>query len=69
MLLIALNISRKKNSKYVNIYGVNRLYFIVDKIDGFTEEKEEIKFLNFVFTQNDSEVIEEYAELWNELKI
>ena len=26
-------------SDYVNIYSVNPLYFIIDEIDGYTEEK------------------------------
>ena len=30
----------KKYSKYVNIHCVNPLYFIVDNVDGFIEEKE-----------------------------
>ena len=30
----------KKDSKYVNIHNVNPLYFIVNKVDGFTEENE-----------------------------
>ena len=28
-----------KYSGYVNIYSVNPLYFIIDEIDGYTEEK------------------------------
>ena len=28
-----------KYSNYVNIYSVNPLYFIIDDIDGYTEEK------------------------------
>ena len=28
-----------KYSDYVNIYSVNPLYFIIDEIDGYTEEK------------------------------
>ena len=30
-----------KDSKYVNIHSVNPLYFIVDEVDGSTEEKME----------------------------
>ena len=30
----------KKDSKYVNIHSVNPLYSIVDKLDGFIEEKQ-----------------------------
>ena len=31
----------KKDSEYVNIHSINPLYFIVDKVDGSIEEKEE----------------------------
>ena len=31
----------KKDSEYVNIHSINSLYFIVDKVDGSIEEKEE----------------------------
>ena len=44
-----------KGSKYLNIYNVNPLYFIVDKVDGFIEEEEEEegnKYLNFTSTDN-----------------
>ena len=39
----------KKNG-YVNICGVNLLYFTVDKVDCFIEEKDENKYLNFSST-------------------
>ena len=59
---------KKKDSKYVNIHSVNLLYFIVDKLDGFIEEKEGKRYLSFAFTDNNKKIIEKYAELWNELK-
>ena len=59
----------KKDSKYVNIHRVNPLYFIVVKVDGFIEEKEESRYLNFAFTDNSSEVLKKYTELWNGIKI
>ena len=37
----------KKNSRYVNIHRGNPLYFIVDRVDGFIEQKEGCKYLNF----------------------
>ena len=61
-------ITKKKDSKYVNIHSVNLLYFIVDKLDGFIEEKEGKRYLSFAFTDNNKKIIEKYAELWNELK-
>ena len=58
----------KNDSKYVNIHSVNPLYFIVDKVDGFIEEKEGNKYLNFAFTDNNTEVLKKYAEIWNGIK-
>ena len=56
-----------KDSKYMNINSVNPLYFIVDKLDGFIEEKERSKYLKFAFTDNSKEVLKKYAELWDEI--
>ena len=53
----------KNDSKYVNIHSVNPFYFIVDKVDGFIEEKKGNKYLNFAFTDNNTEVLKKYAEL------
>ena len=56
-----------KDSKYVNINSVTPLYFIIDKLDGFIEEKERSKYLKFAFTDNSKEVLKKYAELWDEI--
>ena len=59
----------KKDFKYVNIHSANPLSFVVDKVNGFIEEKEGSKYLNFGFTYNNSEVLKKkYAELWNGIK-
>ena len=52
----------------MNIHSVNALYSIVDKVDGFTEEKEGNKYLNFAFSDNNSEVLKKYAKPWNGIK-
>ena len=54
----------KKGSKYVNIHRVNSLYFIVDKVDVFIEEKEGNKYLNLSSTDNNRE---KYIEPWDEI--
>ena len=46
----------------------NPLYLIVNKVDGFIEEKEGNKYLNFAFTDNNSEVLKKYAEIWSRIK-
>ena len=48
--------------------SVNPLYFILDKVDSFIEEKEGNKYLNFALTDNNVEVLEKYIELWKGIK-
>ena len=62
-----MNISQKKDFKYVNIHSVNPPHLIVNKADDFIEEKEGSKYLNLTFTDNNSEVLKKYAELWNRI--
>ena len=52
----------------MNIHRVNTLYFIVDKVDGFIEEKYENKYLDFASTDKNKEVLKKYTELWNGIK-
>ena len=61
----------------MNLHSVNPLFFIlfysvfnfiVDKVDGFIEEKEGNKYLNFAFTDNNKEVLKKYAEVRNGIK-
>ena len=58
----------KEDSKYLSIDSVNPLYFIVDEVDGFSEEKEWSKYLNFSSTDNRKEVLKKYIELWDKIK-
>ena len=58
----------KKDSKYVNIHSVNPLYFIVNKVHVFIEEREGNKYVNFASTVNSKEVLEKYIELWDGIK-
>ena len=43
----------------------NPLYFIVNIVDGFIEQKEGNKYLNFAFTDSNSVVLKKYAEIWS----
>ena len=45
-----------KKPEYI-INSVNRLYLLVDEIDGFIEEKEGDKYLNIALTDSNSEVL------------
>ena len=56
-----------KKDKYA-INSVNLLYLIVDEVYGFIEEKEGSKYLNFAFTNSNSEVLKKYAEIWSGIK-
>ena len=57
MIFITLDRSQKKDSKYVNTHSVNLLYFIVDKLGRFIEEKEGSKYLVFASKDNNKEVL------------
>ena len=62
-----------KDSKYVNIHGVNPLYLIIGEADGSIEcssykEKNGNKYLTFADTDKNKEVLEKYTALWDEIK-
>ena len=41
---------------------------IINRIDGFIEEKNSDKYLNIADTDRNSEVLKKYAEVWNGIK-
>ena len=45
------------------------MYLIINKVDGFIEEKEGNKYLHFAFTDNNSEVLKNMKKLGVESKI
>ena len=51
-----------------NVNSVNLLYLMINRIDGFIEEKNRDKYLNIVSTDRNSEVLRKYSEVWNRLK-
>ena len=57
-----------KDSDYVKIYSVKSLYLIIDKVDGFIEEKNENKYLTLVSTDKNKKVLTKYTKLWNGIK-
>ena len=57
-----------KKDKY-QINSVNLLYLLVHEVDGFTDEKEASKYLDFAFTDSDSEVLKNTQKSVVELKI
>ena len=57
-----------KGSDYMKINNVSPSYLIIDKVDGFIEEKNGNKYLNLVSTDKNKEVLIKYTELWDEIK-
>ena len=44
------------------------MYFIIDKIDGYTEESIGNKYLTLISKIKNKEVLTKYRELWNNIK-
>ena len=77
-----LNLDKKKTSINLDIYyigyatkkpgwnvnSVNPLYLMINRIDGFIEEKNGDKYLNIASTDKNSEVLRKYSEVWNRIK-
>ena len=57
-----------KDPDYIRINSVNPLYLIIDKVDGFIEEKNENKYLTLISTDDNKEALIKYTELWNKIK-
>ena len=51
-----------------NVNGVNPLYLMINRTDGFIEEKNGDKYLNISNTDRNSEVLKKYSEVWNGIK-
>ena len=57
-----------KDFDYVNTHSANPLHLIIDKVDGYTEEKNGNKYFNLASTDKNKEVSIKYTELWDEMK-
>ena len=51
-----------------NVNSVNPSYLMINKLDGFIEEKNGDKYLNIASTDRNSKVLRKYSELWNGIK-
>ena len=57
------------NIKYFkNLDSANSLYLTFNNVDGYIEESNENKYLIFASTDKNKEAVENYTELWNEIK-
>ena len=61
-------ITIKNISDYESINSVNPLYLIIDKVDGYIEEKYGNKNLTFASTDENKKVLEKYTKLPNQIK-
>ena len=50
------------------INSVSPIYLVVHEVDDFIEEKEGNKYLNVAFTDSNSDVLKNYAEIWSRIK-
>ena len=51
-----------------NVNSVNPLYLMINRTDGFIDEKNGDKYLNIASTDRNSEVLKKYSEVWNGIK-
>ena len=56
------------NKNEWNFNSVNPLYLMINRTDGFIEEKDGVKYLNTTNTGRNSEVLKKYSDVWNGIK-
>ena len=61
-------ITIKKIGDCKKIHSVNSLYLVIVEVDGHIEEENWSKYLVFDYADENKEVLEKYAELWNGIK-
>ena len=61
-------ITIKSVSDYENINSANPLYLIIDDVDGYIEENNGNKYLNFASPDKNKKVLEKYTKFWNKIK-
>ena len=52
----------------MDVNSVNPLYLMINRIDGFIEEINSIKYLSIANTEKNSEVLKKSSEVWNGVK-
>ena len=57
-----------RGSDYEKINSVNPLYLIINKVNGYIEEKNGSKYLIFDSADKNEEVLKKYNELWDGIK-
>ena len=51
-----------------NVNSVNPLYLMINRIDGFVEEKNANKYLNIVDTARNNEILKKYNQVFDGIK-
>ena len=51
-----------------NVNSVNPLYLMINRIDGFIEEKDGDKYLNIADTDRNSEILKKYKDVWSGIR-
>ena len=51
-----------------NVNSGNPLYLMINRIDGFIEEKDGDKYLSIASTDRNSEVLKKYSQVWSRIK-
>ena len=51
-----------------NDNSVNPLYLMINRIDGFIEEKDGDKYLNIADTDRNSEILKKYEDVWSGIR-
>ena len=54
-----------KDSKYIKINGINSIYLIFNKVNGYFEEINGNKYLTLVPTNEKKEKIKKYEKFWS----
>ena len=53
---------------FKNVNGKNSLYLVFNNVDAYIEENNKDKYLIFALTDKNKEELENYTELWDEIK-
>ena len=59
-------LSQKKSEYKIN--SVNPLYLMINRIDGFIEDRNGDKYLNIASTDRNGEALKKYSKVWNRIK-
>ena len=58
-----------RDLSYVKPNSINTLYFIIDKIKGYIKESNGNKYIILVPTNDTTEILKKYGELWSKSEI